>query len=153
MMAHSQPLQEVLFVDDSEDEHLVSRLMMRRSKLAITYRPFQTVKDFEQATSDYSYDDWRLALVLFDLNLTLGSGIAALKSLKANNPDNVIIAGICTGSKDPKDRQDAFDAGANFFITKPFDIDALRTICDFVPELALHSNDEADGLQIIATHS
>lgn len=144
-MSNKQTVKELFFIDDSLDEHQVTKLLLRKSKIAVEFRPFQTTQDFNDQTAGYQDAEWLRAIVVFDLNLTLGSGIAALKTFKQNHPKAEIIAGICTGSADPKDRLDAMEAGASFFVTKPLNFEAIQSVCNAVPDLTFE-NDVVSGL-------
>lgn len=132
-----RPIETLYFIDDCLDEQHVTRLLLRQSKIDIRFVPFQTAEAFQKSTEGAADMAWLQSLVVFDLNLTLGSGIEALKAFKARWSRCDVIAGLCTGSADPKDRKDAHEAGANFFLTKPLNLAALRLACGEVAELQL----------------
>lgn len=132
-----RPIETLYFIDDSLDEQHVTRLLLRKSKIDIQFVPFQTAAAFEAFAASDNTINWLQSLIVFDLNLTLGSGIDALQAFKARQTHLDIIAGLCTGSADPKDRKDAIEAGANFFITKPLNLMALQVACDAVDALQL----------------
>jgi hypothetical protein len=48
-----------------------------------------------------------------------------------------VVSGICTGSEDPADRLSAEKVGARFFIQKPLDLNALKSVCVVVDELEI----------------
>jgi two-component system response regulator MprA len=64
-------------------------------------------------------------LVLLDINLPRMNGLTACKQIKATSPTMPII--IITGELDPTLRFQAYDAGADDFLTKPFSPDQLIT--------------------------
>jgi len=66
-----------------------------------------------------SYD-----LYIFDINVPDGDGIALLKELRSFNDETPTI--FITAFHDTKYLKSAFEAGANDFIKKPFDLEELE---------------------------
>lgn len=66
------------------------------------------------------------ALVLVDWNMPEMSGIELLKALRAEG--NAVKVGFVTSESDPAMRDQAFQAGALFMVTKPFTPDTLRAV-------------------------
>lgn len=62
-------------------------------------------------------------LYIFDINVADGDGIALLKELRAFSDETPTI--FITAFHDTKYLKEAFEAGANDFIKKPFDLEEL----------------------------
>lgn len=141
-------ISEVHFIDDSPDEHMLTRMMLRRSKLPIELSTHYDYGEFDAVRQATPHKSWDNVLVVFDLNLTISSGLDAIKALRSEIAYENVIAGICTGSEDPKDRKDALEAGADFFVTKPLNAATLEKICHSVPVLDMVT-DDASGKRLI----
>ncbi|MCW2309623.1 response regulator [Rhodobium gokarnense] len=135
------------FIDDSPDEFMITRLCLRREKINVTLSTYAEFDEFEKKVLETEGALGNSDLVVVDLNLTVSSGIDAVRALRRNKNCEGLIVGICTGSEDPKDRLDAMRAGADFFVTKPLNGAALERICEVVNDLACVS--ETDGGRIL----
>src|SRR3989338_7173497 len=72
----------------------------------------------KQAIQTESFD-----IVVLDLGLPKISGLDVLKSIRANN--NVTPVLVLTARETVDDRVKGLDAGADDYLTKPFDLDEL----------------------------
>lgn len=70
------------------------------------------------------YKDSKPDVVFLDLNLPDGSGFDIISSLKAKNPDVKVI--IVSGRNFTEERNRASLEGADFFVGKPFNKDAIK---------------------------
>ncbi len=68
-------------------------------------------------------EDSKHDLYVFDINVVDGDGITLLKELRAFSDETPTI--FITAFSDTKYLKDAFEAGANDFIKKPFDLEEL----------------------------
>ena len=139
---------DLYFIDDSSDEHLITRLMFKRAGLNITVHEFLDFASFQKLLGPKGPIDTETSIVLIDLNLGLENGIDALKTIRSDGSSGALLAGICSGSNDPADRIDAAAAGADFFVPKPLDANALKDICATVPKLDF-VDDPASGPYIV----
>ena len=72
-------------------------------------------------------------LVLMDLKMPIMDGLEATRRIKAQMPQLPIIA--LTANAFDSDRQQAFDAGCNDFLSKPVSADkCLQMIAKYLPE-------------------
>ena len=62
-------------------------------------------------------------LVVMDRNMPLGNGIEALRSMRNVGLETPVI--VATGDNSEEARREAFDAGANGYLCKPFAGEAL----------------------------
>ena len=68
--------------------------------------------------------------IILDINMPGGTGIGALKRLKASVKTSTIPVLVLSGSTDPGMPQTVKDLGADEFLLKPVDLDALyRSVC------------------------
>lgn len=123
------------FIDDSPDECAITRLLLRREKIQVKLSTYPEFADFLLILRSGQVLDVKSTIVVIDLNLIVSSGIDAVRELRKYREYDDLIIGICTGSEDPKDRLDAMQAGADFFVTKPLNGVAIQRICESVDSL------------------
>jgi DNA-binding NtrC family response regulator len=118
-------MSKVLVVDDELDICLMITKHLRDLQFETQYA--QTVKEAYGKLLSSSYD-----VMFIDLNLTDGSGFDVIEQKNKLNPDAKIIVISAYDSEAPK----ALQAGANYFIAKPFAIkrinETLRAL-NFLP--------------------
>jgi CheY-like chemotaxis protein len=116
-------MKSVLFVDDDEDDKLVFGTALNVIDQKIVYI---TASDGEEALQLLSNDLVFLPDAIFlDLNMAKMDGFTCLEALKKNNDLRQIPVYIFTTSTNPRDRDRAFNLGAQKFITKPATYTAL----------------------------
>jgi two-component system chemotaxis response regulator CheY len=64
--------------------------------------------------------------ILLDWNMPILNGIDFLRALRAAEGGSAPVVVFCTTENDVRHITDAFNAGANEYIIKPFDSDMLR---------------------------
>ena len=64
--------------------------------------------------------------IILDINMPGGTGIGALKRLKASTTLRTIPVLVVSGSKDPAMPQTVRELGADQFLAKPVDLDAIH---------------------------
>jgi CheY-like chemotaxis protein len=124
------PLPTILVVEDSPDDVLLLQRAFRRANLL---NPVQVVAD-GQAAIDYlrgarPYQDRAAfplpALVLLDLKLPRRSGHEVLEWIRAQPGLRRVPVAVLTTSRESPDVNRAYDLGANSYLAKPVDFDAL----------------------------
>lgn len=87
---------------------------------------FSTLSDGDSAARDIEYN-----VILLDLQLPDGDGLALLKSVRSRNQHTPII--ILTARDKISDRIKGLNEGADDYVIKPFDLDELtariNTVC------------------------
>ena len=103
---------KVLIIDDEPDICFLLGSMLKKKNIETAFA--NTLSEgFEKL------NDLKPALLFLDLNLTDGSGLEAIPKIKHDFPDiKIIIISAYDGSKE---RNTAEEAGASYFIGKPFD--------------------------------
>ena len=137
---------KIYFVDDSDDEHFILNITLKKEKINIDLNMYLSFDDFYEDFQHETKADH--LLVVFDLNLPVVNGIQAIKRVRGNRNLRGVVIGICTGSEDPADRRNAIEAGADFFINKPLNKTALMNICSSVEPLSLRET-PAGEIQIV----
>lgn len=131
-------VEEIIFVDDSDDEAFVTELLLRKEKININIKHFtdyqRVIEHIDNSASNVPI------LAAFDLNMPVQKGTELISQLYQEYDSSKIIAGIFSGSEDPKDRKDAFEAGAKFFIQKPMDTQFFITLMATLPQFELESD-------------
>jgi CheY-like chemotaxis protein len=121
------PASNILLVEDNPDDILLIRRAFRK---AGAFDSLEVVEDGEKAvaylggTGDYAARELP-AVVLLDLKLPRRSGIEVLEWLRSQPGLRRIPVVVLTGSGERSDVNRAFDAGANSYLVKPVQFDAL----------------------------
>lgn len=107
----------VLIVDDNE-----TLLTLFRRQLTLAGYDVRTAGTLAAARE--AVDARRFDAVLLDLELPDGSGLEFVGELRAQNQSAAIV--VITGNSDLPVAVDAMQRGADNFLTKPIDMDALK---------------------------
>lgn len=113
---------QILVVDDSK---AMRSIVMR----AVRQAGYEAVTFAEATNGAEALKAIRAAaptLVLADWNMPEMSGIDLLRALRAEG--NEVKVGFVTSESDPAMRDQAFQSGALFMITKPFTPDTLKAV-------------------------
>ncbi|EFL87679.1 putative two-component response regulator protein [Ahrensia sp. R2A130] len=135
---------EIHYLDDSDDEAFISKLLLERQQVSVRLKHHVTYASLKAAMKKRDAD--QPMVILVDLNMPGINGNEALKLIDKEFGDARLIAGMCSGSDDPADRQNAFKAGAHFFVNKPLDKQCLAAICGVIDQLHITENDAATQL-------
>lgn len=134
---HQQKLKKIYFIEDSSDEIFLSRMLFRHHKIKLEIEHLRNMDDFFERLRGMGEAEANEAIVVVDLNLTLTKGTEGIRRLRHLEGGTKLIAGICTGSEDPADERNSFEAGADFFVAKPLDKNSLKHICNSVSTLKM----------------
>ncbi|MEM6383248.1 MAG: response regulator [Pseudomonadota bacterium] len=134
-MVYESQVKELHFVDDSDTEILITKMILKKDDVSVDLHSYVKASDFFEHLERDAEQHRDTSLVVFDLNLGIGTGIEAIRSLRSDRRFDDLIVGICSGSDDPKDERDALNAGADFFVTKPLRGASLEKICSAVASL------------------
>jgi CheY-like chemotaxis protein len=145
MMA--EPLQDVIVIveDDPDDRHLLARAFRKLG----TSVPLRFASDGDEAVALLSEvvasADLRLRpiVILLDLKLPRRSGFEVLSWVKAQPELRRIPVVILTSSREQSDLKQAYDLGANSFLVKPSQPQALHTLVEQVNAYWLGHNEVA----------
>jgi len=146
----------VLCVDDSGDDTLLLRRACRRAGVKFL---LQSVDDGDKAiaylTGIQAYSDRTTypipTLILLDLKMPTRSGFDVLEWLRTQPQYKTLPVAILTSSHHDSDVREAYQKGANCFLTKPVDYDALIDLAralDKSFELGQHFPDSLRGLAV-----
>ncbi len=128
-------------IEDSEDEVYLTRLLFDREKVALEIRHFFEYEKFYSTVVNSDEEDVQTSLTIVDLNLKLSNGIDAVAALKSEASGASRLVGICSGSEDPADKADAKTAGADFFVSKPLNLNAITQIASAIDSLEVREDD------------
>lgn len=76
-------------------------------------------------------------IILLDINMPGGTGVQALRKLKASTMTSQIPVVVLSGSIDPGDEQLVRDLGAQGFLHKPPDIEAIHALLSSLTTIEL----------------
>lgn len=111
---------KILVVDDSS----VMRKLVTRSIRQAGYKDAEIVEAEDGANAIEVLHAENPNLILADWNMPVMTGLEMLRKLRSD--DETVAVGFVTSESTPEIRQEASDAGASFFLTKPIDVDDLR---------------------------
>jgi two-component system, cell cycle response regulator DivK len=114
----------VLIVEDNMDTYELVHFILEKNG----YETFLAMngRDGVNATQKQKPD-----LIIMDLSMPEMDGWAATALIKRNEKTSAIPLIALTAHALPGDRQRAFDAGCNEYITKPMDLDELVEAVDY----------------------
>lgn len=148
----------ILLVEDNADDVLFLTRALHKAGVA---HPLVVVSD-GQAALDYfegkdPYSDRSRhplpSLVLLDLKLPLVPGLDVLRWLRSQPQFKSLIVVVLTSSDHPSDIKQAYQSGANSFLSKPSNPDALPDLIKSVVEYWLRKNiPHADSNQNVSVH-
>ena len=120
----------ILMADDDADDRLLARDALNEAKLDGDLHFVENGEeliDFLQRRGAYGNGAAapRPGLILLDLNMPKKDGREALRVIKADPDLKRIPVVVLTTSKADTDINGLYDLGANSFIAKPFQFDAL----------------------------
>jgi len=130
----------ILMADDDADDRLLAKDALEEAHVEGQLHFVENgeeLLDFLQRRGPYGNGVAvpRPTLILLDLNMPKKDGREALRAIKADPELRRIPVVVLTTSKADTDINGLYDLGANSFITKPFQFDALvnvmRTIGDY----------------------
>ena len=108
----------VLLADDNKFQSLIlpARLKARGFKVTLAYDAIQAWMAAIQTRPD---------VIVLDIQMPGGTGIAVLKQLKTSTKTSQIPVVVLSGSIDPQTIPTVKDLGADEFLPKPVDLDKL----------------------------
>lgn len=115
--------QPILIVDDSDDDFEATQRAFTRANFA---NPIQHAVSGEDAIAYLRSPATETpGLILLDLNMPGMDGRKTLQVIKAGEATKNIPVIVLTTSNDERDIHDCYAFGANTYIQKPVDLDAL----------------------------
>jgi CheY-like chemotaxis protein len=109
----------VLVADDDRVVHTLITDFLRR-------KGFNVVPAFDSMQAMLGVRNASPKAVILDINMPGGGGIDVLRKLKLSTKTTQIPVLVITGSEDPKLAEEAREVGAEEFLTKPVDLEALH---------------------------
>jgi len=116
-------MKKILVAEDNDSNWILMTYVLKRSYEFARAKNGQEAVDMA-LTGDYD-------LVLMDMKMPVMDGLEATRLIRAQNPTLPIIA--LTANAFDSDRQKAFDAGCNDFLSKPVNSEkCLQVIARYV---------------------
>ncbi len=118
-------MKKILIAEDNDSNFILMTYILKK------YYQFDRAKNGQEAVEKVESGDYDI--VLMDIKMPVMDGLEATKKIKEAHPDLPIVA--LTANAFDSDRQLAFDAGCDDFLSKPVSSDlCLKTIRKFVGE-------------------
>ncbi|MDA8124624.1 MAG: response regulator [Deltaproteobacteria bacterium] len=113
-------MRRILVVDDNPDDIEITRIALEEKGWDVQVEAYRQA---EQALAGLRESEDSPALVLLDLNIPGMGGIECLRQIRADRRLQSVPVVMVTASSFEADEKRAYEAGANFFLFKDFDID------------------------------
>jgi CheY-like chemotaxis protein len=151
-MTSSAEQSEIFYIDDMEDEIIITDLQLKRRNLDLDVQYFLDGADALSTLNERLVSGQALPpLVVTDLNMPGLDGPSFVQAVKSDKRFDDITVGICTASENPADATAALKSKADFVVVKPFDRDCLMRICEKTHQFSLVAGEDGkDRLQRIA---
>jgi len=118
-------MKKILVAEDNDSNFILMTYILKK------FYQFERAKNGQEAVD--MVDKGEYDLVLMDIKMPVMDGLEATKKIKETHPSLPIIA--LTANAFDSDRQMAFDAGCDEFLSKPISSDlCLRTIAKVLGE-------------------
>ena len=112
------PKESIVVADDDRVvQALVAEFLRKKG--------FNVVPAFDSMQAMMGVRNTAPKAVILDINMPGGGGIDVLRKLKASTRTTQIPVLVITASEDPKLAAEAREVGAEEFLTKPIDLEAL----------------------------
>lgn len=118
-------MKKILVAEDNDSNFILMTYILKK------YYQYDRAKNGQEAVE--MVDKTKYDIVLMDIKMPVMDGLEATKAIKEKYPDLPVVA--LTANAFDSDRQLAFDAGCNDFLSKPVSSEAcLQTIKNLVGE-------------------
>lgn len=119
----------IFLVDDDPDDRMIFKLIFKEYQIQ---RKLVEMADGRELMEhlDKCYRDEIPAIIFLDRHMPKMDGLEVLQLLKANFVYRHIPVVIFSNSKAAAEKSEAYQLGANFFITKPAHIKDLRKVIE-----------------------
>ncbi|MBQ1669529.1 MAG: response regulator [Prevotella sp.] len=118
-------MKKILVAEDNDSNFILMTYILKK------FYQFERAKNGQEAVDMVEKGEYDL--VLMDIKMPIMDGLEATKKIKETHPSLPIIA--LTANAFDSDRQMAFDAGCDEFLSKPISSDlCLRTIAKVLGE-------------------
>ena len=118
-------MKKILIAEDNDSNYILMTYILKK------FYQFERAKNGQEAVDMVEKGEYDL--VLMDIKMPIMDGLEATKRIKETHPSLPIIA--LTANAFDSDRQMAFDAGCDEFLSKPISSDlCLRTIAKVLGE-------------------
>ena len=116
-------MKKILIAEDNESNYILMTYILKRGY------EYARAKNGQEAVD--AVDNGGIDLVLMDIKMPVMDGLEATKIIKERHPEIPVIA--LTANAFDSDRQLAFEAGCDDFLSKPVSSDkCLKTIANYL---------------------
>jgi CheY-like chemotaxis protein len=128
---------KILLVEDNLGDVRLVEEALRSTDIEYQLTHCETVRSALETVSGYAAGDPKVPdLILFDYNLPGGDAREIIQAAIGNPALSATRKAVITSSLSPRDREDALENGAEYFIYKPADLDSfVNEVGNLVREL------------------
>lgn len=135
---HMKPTPRVIIVDDDADDREIIRDAFATSRPDAEYLFVDNGERLMTLLNETENPDLP-SLIIIDLNMPGKDGRAALREIKNSERFHCIPTVVLTTSSSARDRQAAYQLGANCFITKPDTFQKMIALASSISRLWLEA--------------
>ncbi|MCG3210425.1 MAG: Response regulator rcp1 [Anaerolineae bacterium] len=120
----------ILLVEDNPMDLDLTLRAFKRRKLT---NPVEVARDGEEALARlarWETGEEQPVVILLDLKLPKVDGLEVLRQVKSHPEFRAIPVVVLTSSAEDRDVQEAYQLGANSYITKPVDFDKFMDVAE-----------------------
>lgn len=130
----------ILLVEDSPDEIVLARRAFAKAQLDVELRVAESGSDACSLLAQDGASSELPQLVLLDLQMKDGDGLAVLRALRAQSHTRTLPVVIFTSSDEPGDIAAAYACGANSYVRKPVNFEHFVSLVQDIHQYWLRHN-------------
>src|SRR5210317_1859873 len=129
---------KIVLIEDNPAEAELVMISIQRDYPELEVCHFSNGKEFEAYAEECNCAD--CSLILMDLNMPSMNGSEVLAKIRKKREWQFIPVVIFSSSKNIEDIRNCYKAGANAFVTKPFDLDVFETTLNAILKFWVYEN-------------
>lgn len=143
---------KILHVEDNSDDIMLTELAFRKAGAEVQ---IEVASDGDKAIEmlQRSLNGALPGCVLLDVKLPTISGLEVLAWIRRQAPLRRLPVVMLTSSSLPSDINNAYDLGANSYLLKPSDLDALIELAGTIAQYWLRTNTPPAATAPLAVHA
>lgn len=117
----------IVLIDDSEDDAFLTHYMLRKFDAEAKFTHFDESSVATESLLSLLDSDTNAAdiIILLDIMMPIKDGFAVLKELRADDNLKKIPVIMLSSSETGSDIYNALNSGADGYLAKPYDVDAM----------------------------
>jgi two-component system response regulator len=133
----------IIWVEDDDNDIILFKRAFSKTEISNPLKIFNNAESTLQYLTELAQKDNKdelPILILLDIKLPGDSGFSVLKWIREHNSFNKTPVIILSSSKETKDVIEAYDLGANSYVTKPYNYAELKEFVELIKDYWLSIN-------------